>query len=501
MHEIFISYRRNDARTSAGRLHADLRRRFGDDCVFMDLQQGIAWGADYEKALDDALHGCEALVALIGPQWASGTLPSGLRRLEDTKDWVRREIATVLGRHRPVLPILLDGATAPAADVLPDELVELGFHRCQAYEISERHWDIDTDSLVEELAKIPRLRELHDLAVAATGIRLLEQLIRDNPDVADKVSRSRTVIETTDREVDEIRLLKNIHAALHEIESKCLKPLRQEPPAATLESARRGLRRYGEDIRKSIDDLASVVPPVPAFLDIDTRIRLDAADEAFDCAMQSRSADDRELAVGRLEELAGGIPARLNDAIDKAAVRMELEQLRLLVKAVVDLLPPAAAADSELRPLFESVDALKGLRDELQLRVSEHGLLQSLDNFLRGMVWGQRRAGTSGRIDSRMLEVNWSNVQRMRSHFKGPFSREVEEGHQYLTALEPGIEDSVRRGDEPDAMARFGEYANEVGELFLQVDDRLKDFCAALRDRTRPLTTILGMCRREVPHG
>jgi hypothetical protein len=229
--EIFISYRHFDTESSGGHLYVDLRRMFGKDAVFMDTREGgIQWGADWEKSLNDALQGCEALIVLIGPQWTTCESSPGLRRLDAPDDWVRGEIATVLkrGKQIPVVPVLFQGAGPLTPDKLPEELRTLGFHLRQGYPISERTWEADTQRLVDALTALPRLKQLHDLATGERGIRLLERLIRDDAKAADAVSRSRAVIETTDRGVDEIRLLKNIHDALHQIESKSLITIRDE---------------------------------------------------------------------------------------------------------------------------------------------------------------------------------------------------------------------------------------------------------------------------------
>jgi hypothetical protein len=501
MHEIFISYRRVDCETSGGHLHADLCRAFGAESVFMDKRRGgIPWGADWEKSLKEALAGCEVLIALIGPQWATCERSPGMRRLDAPDDWVRGEIAAVLRQSKQVLPVLFQDAPAPTEDRIPDELRALNFHKHQAYPISESNWEAETQRLFDALAKIPRLKQLHDLATTETGIRLLEKLVRDDRTVAAAVVQSTAEIETTDREVDEIRLLKGIHDALHEIESKCLIPIRDTAIARPLEGFKRKFENQDRAIRASLGELAAVVPALPVLLDIDLPRHLTAATDAFDVAVTSRSAGDRDRVVGKLEELVGEIPVRLNDAIDNAATRLQLQKLQELMATVRNLLRSAPAGDSELKPLLDGIAAMDDLRVELKLRVDEHGLLQSLDNFLRETVGGQRRAGTSGRIEPATLVAGWNQIGRLRARFKGPFSQEMECGLHILEALEPGIDEAVRRTDELDALDRLEEYAKEVGELFRQVDTNLKQFCFDLREKTRPLKTILDMCRGGEQH-
>jgi hypothetical protein len=495
MREIFISYRRVDTEPSGRLLHKDLCRFFGSDSVFMDTRSGIPWGADWEQSLNDALASCEALIALIGPQWVTCERSPGERRLDSPDDWVRGEIATVLRRPPPVLvaPVLLQGAPVPTPDGLPDELRDLGFHKRQAYPISESHWDIDTQRLVDALTAIPTLKQLHDLATAETGIRLLEQLIRDNRMVSEAIISSRALIETTDRGVDEIKLLKGIHAALHEIESKCLIQVREAATPVPLDFFLRKFVQQERAIRALLGEFAA---GLPVLLEVDLPRYLTAGSQAFEKAVASRSPQDCDLLIGKLEELVGEIPVRLNDAIEHAGRQLELRRLMDFMTQVVSSLKSAApAGDNQLRPMLDGIEALGGLRDQLVLRLREHGVLQSLDNYLRTIVGGQRRTGTAGRIERATLVDIWESIRRLRGRFQRPFSAKMEEGHRNLETLEPGIEAAVLQGDEPEAVALFNEYYNEVGDLFRLLDNDLKEFCFALREKTRPLKTILDMVR------
>ncbi|MES2717204.1 MAG: toll/interleukin-1 receptor domain-containing protein [Pseudomonadota bacterium] len=125
MSGIFISYRRQDSLVWAGRLFDTLRLHFGGRMVFMDINGGIPRGANFERRLAAALEGCDALLALIGPQWLHHAGPDGARRLDQAHDWVRREIAGSLQRNIPVVPVLLGGAQMPAEADLPADLQPL----------------------------------------------------------------------------------------------------------------------------------------------------------------------------------------------------------------------------------------------------------------------------------------------------------------------------------------------------------------------------------------
>ena len=150
MNGVFISYRRDDAPGYAGRLYDRLAAHFGADRVFMDVQ-GIEPGVDFVDAIERALSSCEILIVLIGKDWLA-TDVAGRRRLDDPADFVRLETATALARGIRVVPVLVEGAEMPRADLLPTELLPLV--RRQAVELSHKQWDATSAELIRTLEKI-----------------------------------------------------------------------------------------------------------------------------------------------------------------------------------------------------------------------------------------------------------------------------------------------------------------------------------------------------------
>ena len=146
---IFISYRREDCPGHAGRIFDRLRSRFGGDVVFMDVT-AIEPGVDFVEVLHKAVGSCDALLAVIGPQWLSAT-HDGKRRLDDPNDFVRIEIAGALERNVRVLPVLVEGASIPPTEGLPSDLHALT--RRQAIELRDARWDDDIERLLEGLEK------------------------------------------------------------------------------------------------------------------------------------------------------------------------------------------------------------------------------------------------------------------------------------------------------------------------------------------------------------
>lgn len=151
MDGIFISYRREDSAGHSGRLFDRLRERFGSDKVFMDVAD-IEPGVDFVEAIDRAVGSCDVLLVIIGKKWLTCTDASGKRRLDDPKDFIRLEAAAALRRDIRVIPVLIQDATMPTEKDLPEDLLKLA--RRQATEISDIHWDSDTEQLIEALEKV-----------------------------------------------------------------------------------------------------------------------------------------------------------------------------------------------------------------------------------------------------------------------------------------------------------------------------------------------------------
>ncbi len=148
MNSIFISYRREDAEGQAGRLYNDLAREFGSESVFMDVA-AIQFGRDFRKAIDQSLSSCGVFLSVIGKTWLTAKDAAGQRRLDDPADFVRMETAAALQRDIPVIPVLVQGASNPKADQLPDDLKELAYRN--AIELTHPRWDSDVQLLIKAL--------------------------------------------------------------------------------------------------------------------------------------------------------------------------------------------------------------------------------------------------------------------------------------------------------------------------------------------------------------
>ena len=481
MHGIFISYRRIDTLPWAGRLFADLRKSFGASQVFMDINGGIPRGADFEQVLTTALKGCEALLALIGPQWTGCERSDKTRRLDAPDDWVRNEISTALRRNiQVVMPVLLGGASFPGEAELPEDLRAL-LKRQRAEVADDDRWDDDIGKIIKDLVKLTSLRPLDDVVSANTGIRLLKDLIAKVPAVADAVSRSKEVIENTYSQVGKLVLFKRLHDSLHVIEVDCLRPIQAGGPMGRLRPFKIRFAGEARRIQEAIQG-----KELNAVLRGDLVDRLDSATAALETAVEAPSEAAYGRVVGELNGLLTGMSPRLDVGIAEAAAGLNLDRLLELMGRVRDTLPsPVAGKDLELEPFVQGIDAMSRLRDELNKRVSEHGLLQRLDSKLRTVCVGGTLSG--------MLAGEWVRIRLVRSRLAPPFSPELGAVNDDLVAIECDVEASLGQGDEAAALDLVREYFRAVSSVFRDVDGSLKEFCLRLSAVAQPLKTVLSM--------
>jgi len=216
MGSIFLSYRREDSEGQAGRLYDDLVAVFGPDSVFMDVA-AIQPGRDFRKSIDQSLNSCGVFLSLIGKSWLTAKDTSGQRRLDDPADFVRIETGAALKRDIPVIPVLVQGASAPKPDQLSDDLKELAFRN--AVELTHARWDSDIEVLIKALrpyisqsgpepepvqpgSKLRATKSLTAIAVLLVIVIGLALYLRPGKKVADNSANRPAEMTTTSAVVD-----------------------------------------------------------------------------------------------------------------------------------------------------------------------------------------------------------------------------------------------------------------------------------------------------------
>ena len=171
MSKILISYRREDSADVTGRIYDWLIQQFDRGSVFKDVDS-IPLGVDFRTYLDTQVAKCQVFLAVIGPDWMKTKGGKGKSRLEDPKDFVRIEIESALKREIPVIPVLVRGASIPAADRLPVSMQDLAYRNGIAVR-SDPDFPRDMNRLIDYLTKQIQLFQEHraelDTAVPNAG--------------------------------------------------------------------------------------------------------------------------------------------------------------------------------------------------------------------------------------------------------------------------------------------------------------------------------------------
>ncbi|MEY9932550.1 hypothetical protein ABH926_007201 [Catenulispora sp. GP43] len=124
---VFISYRGGDAAWAPDLVYTALKAEFGEEAVFK-AGFNLRAGDEYPPVLEDRAASCPVMLVCIGPRWVAAQNADGTRRLDDSNDWVRREIELALRNGNVVIPLLLgnpDEISIPAPQNLPPDLAPL----------------------------------------------------------------------------------------------------------------------------------------------------------------------------------------------------------------------------------------------------------------------------------------------------------------------------------------------------------------------------------------
>jgi formylglycine-generating enzyme required for sulfatase activity len=154
--KIFISYRRADSTYLIGRIKDRLVSVFGEESTFRDLDD-IPAGVDFRDVLEKETNGCNVMLVVIGPQWASITDTKGDRRLFDPGDYTRIEVEMGLKRLSEgkaiVIPVLVLNASMPSAQELPESLGQLAYQNAISIR-NDPDFNNDMERLIRDMKRI-----------------------------------------------------------------------------------------------------------------------------------------------------------------------------------------------------------------------------------------------------------------------------------------------------------------------------------------------------------
>lgn len=149
----FISYRRDDTEGYAGWL-ADILRTptqgRAKAVVFLDVDD-IAPGENFVHDMVRAVRESDVVLVLIGPRWMRPAL-------QDANDAVRLELEAALLHRVPMHVVLMEGASRPSPESLPESL--RGLASAPSHRLAEADFEPQVSRLVSDLGRqvVPKER-------------------------------------------------------------------------------------------------------------------------------------------------------------------------------------------------------------------------------------------------------------------------------------------------------------------------------------------------------
>ena len=99
----------------------------GERLFFKKDVDSIPLSVDFRKYLDEWVAKCEVFLVVIGRDWVKKLGNKGKSRLDDPTDFVRMEVESALKRQMLVIAVLVNGASLPASDLLPESIWDLSY--------------------------------------------------------------------------------------------------------------------------------------------------------------------------------------------------------------------------------------------------------------------------------------------------------------------------------------------------------------------------------------
>ncbi len=136
---VYLSYSRSEAGDVAGRLHESLVRRLGQAAVWRDVT--LSAGTSLKNEIRGAVDNCKVLVVILARDF-----------FQRDETFQLLEIQEALDAGKPIIPVLLDDATMPAADDLPPALRP--FSRYLAFALRSGRLEADLKMLTDEIVRV-----------------------------------------------------------------------------------------------------------------------------------------------------------------------------------------------------------------------------------------------------------------------------------------------------------------------------------------------------------
>jgi TIR domain len=170
--KIFINYRRDDERGYTQALYSHLEREFAHGDLFMDVEGHIKPGDVFLKVINDNIAASDVVLVVIGPRWTKL-----LAARQTDADVLMIEIKAALDQRKRIIPALVNGASMPRPDSLPETIRPLADYH--AVGLRPEGFNADCQRLVAALKEKLAAAEQERAARNAYSVPRLEIVTKE----------------------------------------------------------------------------------------------------------------------------------------------------------------------------------------------------------------------------------------------------------------------------------------------------------------------------------
>ena len=157
-YKVFVSYRYGDNEYAVVQVVRYLdsfmsSRLLNSSKVFYDKDEVDA-GGSISTTIREAIKECEVVIVIIGRQWLSMTDNEGQRKIDNDQDYTRLELEAAFEMDKHVIPVLIESATVPSREELPQLLRRLSDNSGIKVRPDERNFMSDMRAVLAGLKRL-----------------------------------------------------------------------------------------------------------------------------------------------------------------------------------------------------------------------------------------------------------------------------------------------------------------------------------------------------------
>jgi hypothetical protein len=506
---VFINYRADDTGETAARLYDELDRLLEPDQVFLD-QGEIAPGREWPDWLEREMARCTVMLSLVGPLWLSvQNTRTGVRRLDEADDWVRRELEVALGGNSgtEVIPLLVN-----ATPHIPLEALQQSgttaciarFARLQTLQLRTgvRDWRSDRDVLVSYLCDTHRFRRRPTAPGEGESARLALRRLAElmfRTEVEHAVRPYASVLEEMDGHIAAMGIYKAVHDLLYDVQKVYDRILLDGANFPERERARALVRAHVRALDAHVTAAAAIADRAAAQgVENQDRVRVVAGGlaEARDALRAAVTAQDRsgyDGVVDALDLLLGTEPSNYNTDVKAVADKLNLGTLVDLMRSIHEAAVAAKVAADMVQQLRSGIDDLEALARELRARSGEHDALQRIDDLVR-LLLGRRTMVLGLEAAFRTLAREVHHADAAEGAMREPSPTRHTGPEQAVSRLARDLAKLLTAGESREG-SRFGaalrDFRHTAADRLWATDTRLLSLCDRIQKVRPPLRQLL----------